>query len=128
MAASHYKLSNLIGIIDANGLQITGKTTTVLNNEPLADKWRSFGWEVVEIDGNDMESIVGALTNCPINTQKPTVIIAHTVKGKGVPFAENQVGWHHRVPTEQELFKAVTHLQAQIESLTGGQSYEYNTK
>ncbi len=110
MGAAHFKLDNLIGIIDRNGLQITGNTEDVMGLEPLTEKWKSFGWEVVEIDGHDYQEINSALTAVPLKEGKPTLVLANTVKGKGVSFIENKPGWHHRVPTEEELNKAIEEL------------------
>ncbi len=112
MEASHYKLDNLVGIIDRNRLQIDGWVKEVMNVEPLADRYRSFGWEVVEIDGHDMKQVVEALQNAksaPV-AGKPTVIIANTVKGKGVSFMENVAGWHGKAPNYDEMVKAIGEL------------------
>ncbi|MBS4208114.1 transketolase [Bacillus sp. FJAT-50079] len=117
MSASQYKLDNLVAIIDRNRLQITGCTEDVMGIEPLADKWRSFGWEVVEVDGNDMEQLVHIFENSPLETGKPTMIIANTVKGKGISISENQAGWHHRVPTKEEYDLAMKELSEQMEGL-----------
>lgn len=117
MAGSHYKLDNLIGIIDKNNLQITGSTDDVMSSGSLSDKWKSFGWEVVEVDGHDLEALVSTFKNAPIQNGKPTLVIANTTKGKGVSFAENVPGWHHRVPTEAELTKAIEELMEQLEEL-----------
>ncbi|GAE93103.1 transketolase [Gracilibacillus boraciitolerans JCM 21714] len=117
MAASHYKLDNLIGIIDRNNLQITGSTRDVMNNEPLDEKWKSFGWEVIEVDGNDVVELVEVLNNAPYKTDKPTLILANTVKGKGVSLAENVVGWHHKVPSEEEYKQAMDELTERLEVL-----------
>jgi transketolase len=117
MAASQYKLDNLVAIIDRNRLQITGSTEEVMGIEPLGDKWRSFGWEVVEVDGNDIEQLVNVLSSTPKANGKPTMVIANTVKGKGISIAENQVGWHHRVPTKEEYELAIEELSKQLEVL-----------
>jgi len=117
MAASQYKLDNLTAFIDRNRLQITNNTEDVMGLEPLGDKWRSFGWEVVEVDGNDVEELVNVLSKTPKTSGKPTLILANTVKGKGISFAENQVGWHHRVPTEEEYNQAMEELSKQLEVL-----------
>lgn len=116
MAASHYKLDNLTAIIDRNGLQITGKSEDVMSVEPLTDKWKAFGWEVVVVDGNDMTELVRVLTE-PNQEGKPKMIIAKTTKGKGISFAENQAGWHHKVPTVEELETAFSELDKQLEVL-----------
>ncbi|MDG5789633.1 transketolase [Evansella sp. AB-P1] len=117
MAAAQYKLDNLVGIIDRNRLQITGNTEDLMGIEPLGDKWRSFGWEVIEVDGNDIEQLVQVFDNIPKAVDKPTMLIANTVKGKGISFAENQTVWHHRVPTEEEYKLAMEELSKQLEVL-----------
>jgi transketolase len=117
MAAAQYKLDNLVAIIDRNKLQITGSTEDVMSIEPLGDKWRSFGWEVVEVDGNDIEQLVEVLTNTPKSNGKPTMVIAHTVKGKGISFAENVAKWHHHVPSKEEYELAMRELSKQLEVL-----------
>lgn len=117
MAASQYKLDNLIGIIDRNKLQITGRTEDVMGLEPLGDKWRSFGWEVVEVDGNDIAKLVDVFTSIPVSNGKPTVIIANTIKGKGISFAENVASWHHHVPSKEEYELAMKELLTQLEVL-----------
>jgi len=94
MEAGHFKLDNLIGIVDRNRLQIDGWVKDVMNVEPLEEKYRSFGWEVVTINGHDMKQVVEALEKAKTGTGKPTVIIADTVKGKGVSFMEDVAGWH----------------------------------
>lgn len=117
MAAAHYHLDNLTAIIDRNSLQITGASESVMGLEPLNEKWQAFGWDVHEIDGNNMEEIVSTL-KIPNQPGKPKLVIAHTIKGKGISFAENQAGWHHKVPTEQELASALKQLTEQMEGLT----------
>jgi transketolase len=118
MAGAHYKLDNLVGIIDRNRLQISGTTEEVMGLEPLEDKWSAFGWNVVSIDGNDMAALVEALEAVPSVQDKPTLLMANTVKGKGVSFAENVPHWHHHVPSEAELELALSELSAAIEALT----------
>jgi transketolase len=113
MEASHYKLDNLVGIIDRNRLQIDGWVKDVMDVEPLPERYRSFGWEVIEIDGHDMEQVVSALQKAksvPV-PGKPTVIIANTVKGKGVSFMENIAGWHGKAPSYDEMVKALDELE-----------------
>jgi transketolase len=117
MAASHYKLDNLVAIIDRNGLQITGGTEDVMSIEPFGDKWKAFGWEVVVIDGNDIEQLVNVLEGAPKITGKPTLIVANTVKGKGISFAENVAKWHHYVPSKEEYELAMEELSKQLEVL-----------
>lgn len=117
MAAAQYKLDNLIAIIDRNKLQITGSTEDVMALEPLPDKWRSFGWEVIEVDGHDIEQLVEVFSHTPSVEGKPTMVIANTVKGKGISFAENVGAWHHHVPTKEEYDLAMEELSKQLEVL-----------
>lgn len=118
MAGAHYKLDNLVGIIDRNGLQISGSTEDVMGLEPLEDKWAAFGWNVISIDGNDMEQLVRTFRSVPEVEGKPTLIVANTVKGKGVSFAENVPAWHHHVPNDEQLKLALAELSATIEQLS----------
>ena len=110
MAAAHYKLDNLVAILDHNTLQITGHTRDVLSNEPLDAKWRAFGWEVRTVDGHDYALLTAALTTPP-PPGKPLFIIANTVKGRGVSFMENVGKWHHGVPNDAELAQALAELE-----------------
>lgn len=110
MAAAHYKLANLIGILDFNGMQIDGLNSEVINLEPVVDKWRAFGWNVVEIDGHDMNQILQALKTAEGVTCGPTMIVAHTIKGKGVPFMENKVEWHGKAPKPEDVATALEAL------------------
>ncbi len=111
MAAANFKLNNLIVILDRNRLQIDGYTKDVMKLEPLADKYRAFGWNVIEIDGHNMKEIVPALNEAYGNqSDKPTVIIANTIKGKGVSFMEDVAGWHGKPPKRDELDKALEEL------------------
>jgi transketolase len=96
MSASKHQLTNLIAMVDYNKLQSYGATKEVLDLEPLADKWRAFGFEVVEVDGHDMSALENLVTLLPLNAQKPTAVICHTIKGKGIPFAEGKAEWHHK--------------------------------
>ena len=114
MATAHYKLDNLIAIIDRNELQISGATEDVMRLEPLANKWESFGWEVEAVNGHDMEELVQALSQVPKANAKPTLLIADTVKTKGISFAENIPSWHHHVPTEEQYNLAAVELEAMI--------------
>lgn len=111
MAAANYKLDNLIGIIDRNGLQISGKTEDVMALGNLKDKWTSFGWEVVEVDGNNIEELLKVFSNIPAKEGKPTMVLAKTIKGKGISFMENVAKWHHGVLTEEEYNQAVKELE-----------------
>lgn len=117
MAGAHYKLDNLIGIIDRNRLQISGSTEEVMGLEPLEDKWAAFGWNVVSIDGNDMDLLVKTFREAPSVPGKPTLVMANTVKGKGVSFAENVPAWHHHVPSDEQLAIAHAELSAVINEL-----------
>ena len=111
MHAPHRKLNNLTAIIDRNMLQIDGDVEKVKSLEPLADKLKAFNWNVVEIDGHNLNEVYDALMNAKANTSdKPTAIIAHTTKGKGVSFMENQAGWHGKAPNDEEMEKALAEL------------------
>jgi transketolase len=110
MEASHYELDNLCAIIDYNGLQIDGSVGDVMSIEPLAEKYRSFGFHVLDIDGHNMEQILGAFKQARRNKNKPTLIIAHTTKGKGVQFMEDVCGWHGKVPNLEQLKDALAQL------------------
>jgi len=110
MVAAHYKLDNLTVIIDHNTLQITGPTRDVCSNEPLDEKFRAFGWTVNTVDGHSISALTEVLAKS--TSGKPTCVIAHTVKGKGVSFMENVVKWHHGVPSEAELAQAMHELDA----------------
>jgi transketolase len=111
MEAAHYKLDNLIGIIDQNQLQIDGPVADVMNIDPLDEKYRSFGWHVLRVNGHDMEEIVETLERVKHDPAgRPTMLICYTVKGKGVSFMENQAGWHGRAPNIAELGKALNEL------------------
>jgi len=110
MAAAHYKLDNLIAIIDYNRLQIDGTNAEVMEVEPLADKWRAFGWHVQEIDGHNVQAILDSIEQAQKVQGQPAVIIARTVKGKGVSFMENQAGWHGKAPSDEELKQALAEL------------------
>jgi transketolase len=102
-AASHHKLDNLLVFVDRNHLQISGPTVDVMNYEPLDKRWQAFGWSVREIDGHDMEQIVANATDIPFEKGKPSVIIADTVKSKGVSFAENKADFHYWKATDEDL-------------------------
>jgi transketolase len=109
MEAAHHKLDNLVGIVDCNRLQIDGAVADVMNIAPLEDKYKSFGWDVVRIDGHDMEQVVNALSATRA-TGRPLVVLAETVKGKGVSFMENIAGWHGKVPNHEEMIKGLREL------------------
>lgn len=110
MAAAHYNLDNLVVIIDRNGLQITGSTEEVNHLEPLAEKFQSFGYAVKSVDGNDIAALIDIFEQLPFEPNKPNLILAQTVKGRGVSFMENAVNWHHRVPSNEEFAQALHEL------------------
>jgi transketolase len=118
MAAGHYKLDNLIGIVDRNRLQISGKTENVMSLEPFRDKWSAFGWEVTEVAGNDIGKLVQLFKKLSVVSGKPHLVIANTTKGKGVSFMENVAKWHHGVPTEEQLIEAMKQLRQQWEEVS----------
>ena len=110
MEAGHFKLDNLIGIIDCNRLQIDGKVKDVMEVEPLAAKYATFGWDVLRIDGHNMDQVVDALQQAKAGAGKPVLILADTVKGKGVSFMEDEAGWHGKAPNREELTRALEEL------------------
>ncbi|MBQ7226735.1 MAG: transketolase [Clostridia bacterium] len=111
MFAAHYKLDNLCLIIDNNGLQIDGKVKDVMNTMPYPSKFKAFGWNVISIDGHNIEEILDAFEKARAAKGKPTVIVAKTVKGKGVSFMENQAGWHGKAPNEEQYNQAKSELE-----------------
>ena len=115
LAAAHYRLDNLVVIIDRNGLQITGSTEAVNPLEPLGDKFRAFGYAVREVDGNDTEALTALFDRLPFEAGKPNLVLAHTVKGKGISFIENSHKWHHRVPSDEEYDTALRELELDYE-------------
>jgi len=119
LSAAHYKLDNLCAIIDKNGMQITAPTADVMNTDPLDAKWKAFGWAVREVDGNDVAALKEAFTALPFEKGKPSVIIAKTVKGKGVSFMENQLKWHHGVPTAAQYEQAQEELDEAMRKVEG---------
>ncbi len=108
--APHHRLDNLVAIVDYNKIQSFGTVKEVLGLEPLAEKWQAFGWMVQEIDGHDFEQIEKALLGIPFEPGRPSCIIAHTVKGKGVSFMENQLAWHYLSPDDKQLAQALAEL------------------
>lgn len=110
MAASHFKTDNLCAIIDQNDLQIDGPIRDIMSSHPIPDKWKSFGWHVLEINGHHYQSIMDAYDEAEKTKGRPTVIVAKTVKGKGVSFMENQVDWHGKTPSKEEAERAFAEL------------------
>ena len=110
MAAAHYKLDNLCAVLDNNGLQIDGRNDDVMTVQPLDEKFRAFGWNVICIDGHDMEQILDAFAKARECKGQPTMIIARTVKGKGVSFMEDQAGWHGKAPNQEQAEQAMAEL------------------
>jgi transketolase len=110
MAASKYRLSNLTAIVDRNRVQLDGPTEEIMPLEPLAEKWQAFNWSVLRVDGHDVEAVVRALRRARADAQGPTIIIAKTIKGKGVSFMENSHLWHGRPPTREEFERALSEL------------------
>ncbi|MGV3600410.1 MAG: transketolase [Dyadobacter fermentans] len=117
LSASHYKLDNLCAILDKNTLQITGPTSAVLNTDPVDEKFEAFGWAVRHVDGHNINELMAAFDALPFEKDKPSLIIAHTVKGKGVSYMENQLKWHHGVPDKQQYADAIQELDELGETL-----------
>ncbi len=105
--APHHRLDNLVAVVDYNKIQSFGTVREVLSLDPLAEKWRAFGWGVREIDGHDHEQIKDAFASVPFTPGKPSAIIAHTIKGKGVSFMEDRLAWHYKSPNDQQLVEAL---------------------
>jgi transketolase len=110
MMASHHRLDNVCAVLDCNGVQQNGPVAAIKGLEPLNEKWRSFGWHVIEVDGHNFDEILGALDEFDTIEGKPTFVIAHTVKGKGVSFMEGQASWHGKAPNRGELRRALSDL------------------
>ena len=112
MAGAHYKLDNLTAFVDYNGLQIDGNITDVMNPEPIADKFAAFGWNVISVDGHDHEQIKNAIEAAKTVKGKPTMVVCHCVKGKGVSFMENNYAWHGTAPNQEQRDQAISELDA----------------
>lgn len=112
MAGGHYKLDNLCAVIDRNRLQISGTTEYVMNQESQEERWATFGWHVISIDGNDVDALDRAFDEAKATKGKPTLIVANTTKGCGVSFMENKAAWHHKVPTPEEYEQGMAELKA----------------
>jgi transketolase len=110
MTAAHHKLDNICAILDQNGVQQNAPVSEIKNEEPIADKWRSFGWHVIKVDGHDLKQLTCALDEFDSIKGKPTFIIAHTIKGKGVSFMEGQAKWHGKAPNQEQLAQALKEL------------------
>lgn len=110
MCAAHYKLDNLTAFIDSNGLQIDGKCEDVMNPGPIDQKFKAFGWHVIEIDGHDLEAVQNAIDEAKNTKGQPTAVVCHTVKGKGVSFMENQAGWHGTAPNKEQCEIAIKEI------------------
>jgi len=117
MTAAHYDLDNLTAIVDRNQLQITGRTEEVCALENLSDKFTAFGWSVREVDGHDVAALREVLSATPFSVGKPSMVIAHTIKGKGVSFMENNAQWHHGVPSDEQYESAIRELQSQMQEM-----------
>ena len=119
MSAAKYGLDNLCAVIDVNGLQIDGRTADVMPTEPLDEKMASFGWNVIKVDGHDITALSEAFSHAKSCSGKPTVLLAKTVKGKGVSFMENQAGWHGKAPNEEQYQQARNELEAALAEKEG---------
>ncbi len=117
MSASHYKLGNLVAIIDRNTLQISGLTENVMSLEPMRERWEAFGWEVIDVQGNEMEDLVKTFDGFDYSTDKPKLIISHTTKGNGISYMEKVAKWHHGVPDEAQYQQALQEIDERINAL-----------
>lgn len=119
MSAGHYELDNLVAIIDRNTLQISGKTEKVMSLEPMRERWEAFGWEVFDVDGNDIKSLIETIENFDKQNKKPKMIIAHTTKGCGISFMEKVAKWHHGVPNDEQYAEAIAEIEERIKQFEG---------
>ena len=119
MSAAHFKVDALTVVLDYNRGQIDGPVAQVMDLEPVADKWRAFGWNVLEVDGHDIPQLLGALDQARATRGQPSFIVAHTVKGKGVSFMEHHIGWHGMAPNREQAEKALAELRAAQQALKG---------
>src|SRR5690606_632131 len=117
LTAAHYELDNLCAVLDYNRMQISAPTREVCNTDPVADKFRSFGWDVMEVDGHDVEELERIFKQFPLSPGKPCLVIAHTIKGKGISYMENVLRWHHGVPNEEEYEQAQKELEESLLAL-----------
>ena len=111
LAAAHFKLDNLTAMVDCNGIQLSGRTCDIMRLEPLIQKWQAFGWHVIDIDGHDFDRILAAFSEAEKTKDRPTMITARTIKGKGVSFMENNVAFHGKAPTPEEAERALKELE-----------------
>ena len=119
MSAAKFHLDNLCAIVDVNGLQIDGATADVMPSEPLDKKWEAFGWHVISCDGHDYQAIEAAFEQARAVKGQPIVLLARTVKGRGVSFMENNAGWHGKAPNDEEFEIAMKELSAQLAEVEG---------
>lgn len=115
MAAAKYKLDNLCAVVDVNGLQIDGPTAQVMPCEPLDKKWEAFGWHTLPVDGHDFSALADAFASAKQEKDRPTVLLAHTVKGKGVSFMEGDYAWHGKAPNDEQYEQAVAEIKARLD-------------
>ncbi len=118
MAAPHYGLGRLIAIIDRNRLQISGSTEDVMPIESIRKRWEAFGWEVLEMNGDDIADIVKVLDSIDVTSDRPHLVISHTTKGYGVSYMENVAAWHHKVPTREQYEQAVKEIEERIKEIS----------
>ena len=111
MSAAHFKLDNLIVIVDRNTLQLADRTEKILALEPLADKWKAFGFDVQQTDGNDVTKFIETVEGLDLHDGKPHVVLARTIKGKGISFIEDQASWHHKIPVGDQIVHAIEELE-----------------
>lgn len=119
MSASHYKLDNITAFLDYNGLQIDGPITKVMSPDPVDEKFHSFGWNVIKVDGHDFEQIIPAINEAKNIKGKPTIIICKTIKGKCISFMECVAGWHGKAPNEEQYKQAIAELESRLKELGG---------
>ena len=117
MAGSNYRLDNLVAMIDRNGLQISDTTENVMKLDSINQRWTAFGWDVIEVDGDDIEAVTTALENIDYNNGKPHLVVLHTTKGFHVSYMENVLKWHHGVPSQEEYDTAIKEISQRIEEL-----------
>jgi transketolase len=116
-SASHFQLDNMVAIIDRNELQISGNTEDVIKLEPIRERWKAIGWEVFDVDGNNIEALVDVFDNLNYCNRKPKLIIAHTIKGCGISFMERIASWHHGVVNEEQYKEAIVEINERIKNL-----------